>query len=76
MDIGYVGGLPGKGSCSHVVDPDAFPGWDPRVGKVFVCKLCGEKVYDLRQHVPPMGKRVRMSKKERRRQKALQGGEK
>jgi hypothetical protein len=58
--------------CKHEVDVDAFPGWDAKLGKIFTCKLCGAKVYNTVLASQPLGKRVRVSKKERRRQKALE----
>jgi hypothetical protein len=75
MYIGYADTAV-TASCKHEIDPDVFPEWKPQVGRIFVCKLCGMKIVERRQHVPPMGKKVRVSKKERRRQKALQDGKK
>jgi hypothetical protein len=62
------------GGCRHEVDEDSFPGWDPKLGKVWVCRLCGEKVFKRALYNPLPGKKVRMSKKERRRQRAAQEG--
>jgi hypothetical protein len=71
------GGLPSSFSglgleigCRHEVDEGAFPDWDPRHGKVYVCKFCGEKIFKPSLHTPPVGKKLHISKKERRRRKA------
>jgi hypothetical protein len=56
--------------CKHEVDEGAFPDWDPRHGKVWVCKFCGAKVYKNVKYIPPVGKKLHISKKERRRRKA------
>lgn len=68
-----VDGVAG-GSCPHEVDFSAFPEWDPKVGQTRICKLCGERVYQPKVYYPPLGEKIHLSKKERRRQKALQGG--
>jgi hypothetical protein len=59
----------GLGSCKHEVDPEAFPEWVPKLGKVWTCTLCGARVYNTVLSSKPLGKRVHVSKKERRRQK-------
>jgi hypothetical protein len=58
------------GDCKHEVDTDAVPDWSPRTGKLWVCKLCGKKVYREVHPAPPLGKKLHVSKKERRRMKA------
>jgi hypothetical protein len=69
-------GEPASGGCRHEIDPDSFLGWNPTVGKMYKCKLCGEKVYGVKLYNPPVGKKERLSKKERRRRKALDAGDK
>jgi hypothetical protein len=66
----WTGKVEGE-SCHHEVDTNALPEWTPRVGKIWRCKLCGAKVYNTVVAGHQLGKRVRVSKKERRRQKAL-----
>jgi hypothetical protein len=70
MVEGKIVATHGMGSCKHEVDTGAFPEWVPKLGKVWICKLCGARVHSTVPSAPPLGKRVRISKKERRRQKA------
>jgi hypothetical protein len=67
----YTGRFAGSNGCRHEVDLDSLPKWNSKLGKVWVCKLCGADVF---KRVPytPLGKKVHASKKERRRQKALE----
>jgi hypothetical protein len=57
--------------CEHEVDTNAFPEWSPKFGKIWRCKLCGAKVYNSLLASKPLGERVRISKKDRKRQRAI-----
>ena len=59
-------GLESASACEHEVDPAQLPQWDKRIGKVWVCKKCGEKVYKENRYIPKPGERIHQSKKERR----------
>jgi hypothetical protein len=56
-----------QAGCSHEIDEGALPEWDPRFGKVYVCKKCGGKVFKPSYYHPMPGKKQHRSKKERRR---------
>jgi hypothetical protein len=60
---------PVRDVCNHEIDKSTMPIWDPRVGKLWVCKKCGVRVYEAKMHHAAVGKKVHMSKKDRLRQR-------
>ena len=70
-------GLTPSEPCRHEIDEEKLPKWSKRHGCIYKCVKCGANVYREIQHKPKPGKRVRVSKKERRRKKAefLRGGD-
>ena len=62
-------GVSASDKCDHVIDEKVLPEWNKRVGKVYKCTLCGSKVFKEKFHNPMPGKRIHLSKKERRRRK-------
>jgi hypothetical protein len=58
--------------CRHEIDLEKVPKWDPRLGKLYTCKLCGAEVFRQDLWRPPVGEKLHLSKKDRRRRR-LQG---
>ena len=55
--------------CKHEIDEKALPEWKPSLGKVWTCIKCGAKVHKEKPYYAVPGKRVHMSKKQRRRER-------
>lgn len=68
-----LGSIGGAEACQHEVDEKSLPEWDPRLGKVYRCTMCGARVFRQAMYHPAVGKRVHMSKKERRRRGRIDG---
>jgi len=63
-------GLPNMpGHCKHVLDPEVPLVFDPKYGRMGVCKLCRRPVVYVKINYNPKRERPKMSKKNRLRKR-------
>jgi DNA-directed RNA polymerase subunit RPC12/RpoP len=59
----------GINPCSHEIDDKQIPEWNPHTGKVYTCIKCGAKVVKDIFWKSAEGKKLHLSKKNRRRRR-------